>query len=102
MKVYVNNMNKKQLQRALEAKGLSTQGTKADLELRLKEHLELEGMDIAEFYLEEEEPEETGAKEQVSLYDIMAFMKEQSRQIRRIDEKMTEQTEHNKKNGRNQ
>ena len=66
----MNSMNKKQLQRALEAKELSTQGTKADLELRLKKCLELEGMDIAEFYLEEVEAEETGAKEQVSMSDL--------------------------------
>ena len=80
-------MNKKQLQQALEAKELSTQGTKADLELCLKERLELEGMDITEFYLEEVEPEETGAKEQISLYDVMALLKEQLEHNKKMDER---------------
>ena len=70
----MDRLSKKQLQWALEAKELSTQGTKANLELRLKERLDLEGMDIAEFYLEEVEAEETGAKEQVSMSDLMALM----------------------------
>ena len=49
MKVHEDSMNKKQLQRNLEAKEMSTQGTKADLELRLKERIKLDGVDITEF-----------------------------------------------------
>lgn len=61
MKIYVDSMNKTQL-RALEAKEKSMQGTKADLELRLKERLELDGIDITKFYLEEVQAEETRAR----------------------------------------
>ena len=90
----MDNTNKKQLQRALEAKELSTQGTKADLELRLKERLELEGKDAAEFYLEVQTNGKMKAyveKKQPSLNDVMAFLKERMKdQMTKMNDRVTE------------
>ena len=81
----MDSMTKEQLRWALLDKGIPIHGTKADLEHRLLQRLELEGKDAAEFYLE---VQANGTITVSLLYSIL------SKEMTKMTREMTEH--HNK------